>query len=251
MAVEPTERPRPRLLAIHGLGATGAVWGPLIAHLGAGWDVVAPDLPGHGSAPWTGDYTVGSLAASMSGHVDDDEPVVVVGHSLGGAVGLALASGFFRPRVVAAVAVGVKVVWTDEDVVGMAKVAARGVRWFDSEDEAAERALRQAGLAGLVDDLADAVVEEDGRWRAAQDPATFAQRELDMAGLMAAARCPVILGAGEHDPMVTADDLATHTDRPRILDGRGHNVQVEDPAWVAALIDEVVTEADGAARPAH
>ncbi len=246
MADEPTSPARPRLLAIHGLGATAAVWDGLVDQLGDRWNVVAPDLPGHGSAPWTGDYTVGSLAAAMSGHVETGERVVVVGHSLGGAVGVALASGFFRPEVVAVVAVGVKVVWTDDDVVGMARVAERGVRWFGAAHEARERALRQGGLIGLVDDLTGGVVEEDGRWRVAQDPATFAQRPLDMAGLMAAARCPVILGAGDGDAMVGAADLAMHTDEPRIATGRGHNVHVEDPAWVAGLLAEAVERADAA-----
>ncbi len=243
---------RPHLLAIHGLGATAGVWAGLHDHLGADWAITAPDLPGHGSAPWTGDYTVGSLAAAVSAHCDNGRPVVVVGHSLGGAVALALASGFFRPVVTAVVAVGVKVVWTDDDIAGMAKVAGRGIRWCDSRQEAIERHLRQSGLTGLVDPdapaLAGAVVEGEGEhrgsWRVAQDPATFAQRPLDMAGLMAAARCPVVLAAGADDPMSTADDLAPFTDRPAIAVGRGHNVQVEDPRWVADLVTRAADHPD-------
>ncbi len=238
----------PDLLAIHGLGATAAVWAGLRAELGDRWSVIAPDLPGHGSAPWSGDYTVGALAAAVSGACVNGREVVAVGHSLGGAVALALASGFYRPVVRAVVAVGVKTVWTDDDVAGMARVAERGVRWFDSEAEALERYLRESGLAGVVEadrpEAAGGVVEEGGRWRVAQDPATFAQRPLDMAGLMAAARCPVVLGAGEQDAMATAAELAIHTDHPRIAEGRGHNVQVEDPAWLAGLIAEVAGSLD-------
>ena len=244
---------RPRLLALHGLGATAGVWSGLADHLPGDpaerFDILAPDLPGHGSAPWTGDYTVGALAAAVSGACRNGEPVVAVGHSLGGAVALALASGFFRPVVQAVVAIGVKVVWTDDDVAGMAKVADRGIRWLDTRDEAVDRFLRQAGLAGLVDAdhpaVDGAVVEEDGRWRVAQDPATFAQRPLDMAGLMAAARCPVILAAGEHDPMSTAADLAVHVEEPRIGAGLGHNAQVEDPAWVGTLISDLLASSAG------
>ena len=80
---------------------------------------------------------------------------------------------------------------------------------------------------------------DDGRWRVAQDPATFAQNALDMRGLMDAARCPVILGAGEGDAMVSSDDLAAYVHEPRIATGAGHNVQVEAPAWVAGLLAEV------------
>lgn len=240
---------RPRLLAIHGLGATSGVWAGLREELGATWDIVTPDLPGHGAAPWSGDYTLGALAAAVSGACANGEPVVAVGHSLGGAVALALASGFFRPVVSAVVAIGVKVVWTDDDVVGMARVAGRGVRWFDSREDAIERAIRLGGLDGLVGPdhpaAVTAIAEEDGRWRVAQDPATFAQRPLAMADLMAAARCPVILAAGAGDAMATEADLAVHIERPRIAAGRGHNAHVEDPAWVAELITEATTAAAG------
>lgn len=66
----------------------------------------------------------------------------------------------------------------------------------------------------------------------------FAQRPVDMAGLMSAAKCPVILGAGEADPMVTEQELAAYVDDPRIATGSGHNPQVEDPVWFAELIQE-------------
>ncbi len=244
---------RPTLLAIHGLGATRAVWAGLHDELGDRWNIIAPDLPGHGDAPWSGDYTIGSLAAAVSASCANGQEVVAVGHSLGGAVAIALASGFYRPIVTAVVAIGVKTVWTDDDVAGMAKVADRGVRWFDNEAEATERFLRQSGLSGLVEpgdrETVGSVVEDGGRWRLAQDPATFGQRPLDMAGLMAAARCPVTLAAGQHDPMATADQLAVHTERPAIASGRGHNAQVEDPAWVASLIAEAVDRARSEAAP--
>jgi pimeloyl-ACP methyl ester carboxylesterase len=234
----------PTLLLIHGLGATSGVWADLREILDWPGPVVAVDLPGHGAAPWTGDYTLGAMAAAVSvhGHVDGD--VYIVGHSLGGCVALALASGFFKPIVRGVVSVGVKAVWTTADVDGMAKVAAKGIRWFDTEAEATDRFLLQAGLNGLVDHnhpaVVGAVTEDGGRWRVAQDPATFAQRAVPMDSLMAAARCPVILGAGGHDPMVTADHLAAHVDDPRIAAGLGHNVQVEDPAWVAGLVSDLV-----------
>lgn len=251
MIERPAKHPaEPTLLLLHGLGATPGVWSDLVAEIDWPGRVLAPDLPGHGAAAWTGDYTVGALAAGVSSGFDSGEPVVAVGHSLGGAVAVALASGFFRPLVGAVVAVGVKVRWSDDDVAGMAAVAGKGIRWFDTEAEAVERFLRQAGLAGVAGPdhpaTTDAVVESDGRWRVAQDPATFAQRPLDMAGLMSAARCGVVLGAGEHDAMVTEADLAVHTDRPRIAAGRGHNVQVEDPAWVASLVAEARRAASSA-----
>lgn len=246
----------PTLLLIHGLGATPGVWSDLVGHIESGGEsggahpfarIITAELPGHGAAPWTGDYTVGALAAAVSAQCEPSERVVAIGHSLGGGVALALASGWFRPTVTAVIGLGIKVSWTDDDVAGMAKVAAKGVRWFDSAEQATERFLLQAGLNGVVEPdhpaITDAVSQGAGadqnRWRVAQDPATFAQQALDMRSLMDAARCDVILGAGERDAMVSADDLSAFVHQPRMAAGAGHNVQVENPAWVAGLLAEV------------
>lgn len=229
------------LLLLHGLGANAGVWAETRAALAWPGRVIAPDLPGHGTANATGDYTVGALAAAVASLTDDAEEVIAVGHSLGGGVALCLASGFFRPTVVAAVGIGIKVAWSDADVAAMAKVAAREAQVFASRDEAVERFLRQAGLTGVADAthaaVATGVIEVATGWRVAQDPRTFGQRALDMRGLVTAAKCPVVLGAGEHDPMVTEADLAHFVDDPRIAPTRGHNVQVEDPRWVCELIE--------------
>lgn len=239
--------PMTALLMIHGLGATSGVWADVLEQLDWDGPVLTPDLPGHGSAEWIDEYTVGTLAAGVASSVfdqlEDDEPVIAVGHSLGGGVALCLASQFFGPVVTGVIGLGIKIAWTDDDVTNMAKVASRGRKPFDSRDEAVERFLRMAGLSGIVTPghaaAEAAVVQSDGQWVVAQDPRTFAQRKLDMAGLMAAAKCPVILGAGANDAMVSEADIAAHVADPRICLESGHNVQVEDPAWVISLITEL------------
>lgn len=244
-AEHPAEHP-PTLVLIHGLGATAGVWDGLVRRLDWPGRVLVPDLPGHGGAAWTGDYTLGALAAAVAAHCHQGERAMIVGHSLGGAVGVALASGWFRPDVVGVLGLGIKVRWSADDVAGMAAVAARGVRWFPTREDAAERFLRMAGLAGVsgpdgeVGTDHPAVVTgvtagegaDAGRWRLTQDPATFAQVPLDMAQLLAAARCPVVLGAGAADAMCPLGDLQAFVPHPVLAPARGHNVQVEDPDWV-------------------
>lgn len=235
----------PTLLLIHGLGATNGVWSDVLAELNWPGRIINAELPGHGSAAPSDDYTVGAMAARVAGACANGEEVIAVGHSLGGAVALCLASGFFRPIVTGVVGLGIKLTWSDADVEGMAKVAAKGVRWFETRDEAVNRFLLQAGLQGVASDhpaVTNAVVEVDGRWRVSQDPNTFAQRPLNAAGLVDAAQCAVILGAGENDAMVTFNDMAEHVPDPRIAAGSGHNVQVDDPMWVVSLIEEAANQ---------
>jgi pimeloyl-ACP methyl ester carboxylesterase len=222
-------------LLLHGLGATGAVW--------RGCEGVAPDLPGHGSAAWDAPYSFRRHAEAVLPLLGE-EPVVVVGHSMGGVVGLVLAA-MAPDRVRLAVGLGIKVSWPPEDASRAAAMAERPVATYDTRGEAVDRFLRVSGLGGLVapdDPMVDeAVVDRsavgEGRgWRLAQDPRTFGVGVPDMAGLLAAVACPVVLARGEHDPMVTHEQLAALVTDPVTLEGLGHNAHVEDPSAVLALV---------------
>ena len=232
----------PTLLLVHGLGATGAVWDRWRPYLDEHWPGrwLAPDLPGHGGAKPLPRYTFGALASSLADLLDREQPVVVLGHSLGGVLGLALASGWFGVRVRTAIGLGIKVHWTADELARAGALARRPVTWFDSREAAADRYLRISGLAGLLpaDDpaVSTGLVAQDGRWRLAMDPATFGVGEPDLPGLLAAARGRVVLARGEHDPMVTAEQLTRLSPSAVTLAGLGHNAHVEDPSAVSALL---------------
>jgi pimeloyl-ACP methyl ester carboxylesterase len=224
----------PVLLLVHGLGATGDVWRGLHDLLRARWpgSWVAPDLPGHGGSDPLPGYSFGHLAAALASTLPPADHVVVLGHSLGGVVALALASGWFGVRVSAACGLGIKVAWTGEELARARALSARPNPVYPTRAEAAERHLRLAGLAGLVatDAVDDAALSRSGDgWTVAFDPAAFAVGAPDVAGLLGASRASVTLAAGERDPMCTADQLRTLVPDPVILPGLGHNAHVESP----------------------
>jgi pimeloyl-ACP methyl ester carboxylesterase len=233
----------PLLVLLHGLGATGDVWArwrPLLAQRWPGrW--LAPDLPGHGGSPPLAAYTFNGFAASIAGIVRPATRMIVLGHSLGGVVGLALASGEFDVQVRAVIGMGIKVVWTGEDLDRARALARRPPAWFTSRDEAAARYLRVSGLAGLLptaDPAVDAGLhEQHGRWRLAMDPGAFAVGAPDMAQLLGRSQAPVTLARGEHDPMNTDDQLARLGVPTVTLPGLGHNAHVESPELSIALLD--------------
>jgi pimeloyl-ACP methyl ester carboxylesterase len=230
------------LLLLHGLGATAEVWdgwGDLLAHTWPGrW--LAPDLPGHGSSPPLRRYSFGAMAAAVSEILPPSDRLVVVGHSLGGVVALALSSGWFGPRVDQVVGVGIKVAWTAQELARAASLASRPVDWFASQAEAADRHLRVSGLAGLreADDpmVVAGLREQHGRWRLSLDPAAFGVGAPDLSGLLTATRAAVVLARGEHDPLVSDDQLAELSAEGVVLRGLGHNAHVEDPRAVASLL---------------
>jgi pimeloyl-ACP methyl ester carboxylesterase len=234
----------PTLLLLHGLGATGQVWDGLRAELAWPGTVVVPDLPGHGRSARLARYSFGSMAAVVATAVEPGRPVTVLGHSLGGVLGLALASGWFGVPVTTAYGLGIKVDWTEPELAKAAEVAARPERVFATRDEAVERWLRVAGLSGLVaadSTLADAAVGATAEgWVVRVDNAAFGVGAPDLDGLLAVSRAAVVLAAGEGDPMSPPERLAElaagFASEARQLPGLGHNAHVEDPRAVAGLL---------------
>lgn len=223
------------LLLLHGLGATAEVWDGLTALRRGSW--IAPDLPGHGSSAPLTEYSFAAVAAQVA-HLVDPAGTVILGHSFGGVVGLHLAD---RPGVCAVVGLGIKVTWTSDELARAAALADRKPTRFDTYAEALARHLRLSGLDGLVDPSAPAaaagVVQHAGRWRAALDPKAFGTGDPGMTALLAAATVPVLLARGEHDRLVTAEQLRALAADPVELPGLGHNAHVEDPAAVLRLVD--------------
>ncbi len=89
------------ILLIHGLAGSSKTWDDVIPTLAERYDVIAPDLLGHGeSAKPTGDYSLGAFASGLRDFlaVLDISSVTIVGHSFGGGVAMQLA--YQHPRLV-------------------------------------------------------------------------------------------------------------------------------------------------------
>lgn len=89
-----------QILCVHGLTGHGRRWETLSdAHLPE-FSVLAPDLIGHGRSTWAAPWTIEANVAALAALLDAEggDPVLVVGHSFGGAVALQLAET--RPDLV-------------------------------------------------------------------------------------------------------------------------------------------------------
>ncbi|GGN11215.1 alpha/beta hydrolase [Lentzea pudingi] len=221
------------LVLLHGLGATGEVWQDVVGQWPGSW--LVPDLPGHGRSAPLDRYSFGAFAATVASEIPR-EPVTVVGHSLGGVVGLALASGWFGVEVTTCVGVGIKVRWTEAELEKAAALAGKPSKVFDTEEEAVERASKMAGVR-----LEHGVSEVDGRWTPSLDMKAFGVGAPDMAGLIMASQAHVVLAAGENDPMSPQDHLKELVPEPVVFPGAGHNVHVESPSSLHTVLAQLAT----------
>jgi pimeloyl-ACP methyl ester carboxylesterase len=228
----------PRLLLIHGMGANADVWEPLKPYIEQRW--LAPDLRGHGRSPHGGPYSFAGYAADVAQLLAQDEEVTVVGHSMGGVVGMLLATGWFGVKVRKVIAFGVKIRWAPDEIPKLHALARAPAKLFETRTDAVERYLKVSGLFGLVDIAsplaASGVREENGKFRLAGDPMAYAAAGPDLASIVKAMKAPLRLGAGGRDPMVNAQDMQSFDPKPFILEGAGHNAQVARPAELWQLL---------------
>lgn len=239
----------PPLLLLHGFIGAPSAWDAVLAALPRHGPVFCPWLPGHGPAP----PTPPDWPSAVDSVVQALRPgAVLAGYSMGGR--LALAAALATPgRARATVLIGAQV--------GLADAPERARR--AQEDAERARALRRGDLAAFVDaweaqplfasqrSLPASRLAMQRTSRLAHEPTHLAW-SFEVAGLacmpdlrhaVAAARLPLCFATGALDTRFAA--LAASLARPpwvthRSVPGAGHNLLLEAPEAVAALILEAM-----------
>src|SRR3954471_20935256 len=88
---------RPCIVLVHGIAGDSSEWAPVLDTLSEEYDVVAPDLAGHGESPrLRGDHSIGAFATWLRDVLEALEVAraTFVGHSLGGGVVMQFAYQF-------------------------------------------------------------------------------------------------------------------------------------------------------------
>src|SRR5277367_1350493 len=262
----------PRLIFLHGMLDTSASWQFVVDELQGDWEVVAPDLRGHGDSWWPrqsqnlADMTA-DIAALIE-HVSPADPVTLIGHSLGGALAWTYAGTF--PERVARLLI-IDAIWAQpgpdgtmsERYARWLKTALRGpnIRRYDSRAAIASR-LQNANprlSPERASFLADALARpaQEGGWTLAFDP--WLSRELpvqqslaDVSQFWRRVSAPVMWVGGRQSWV--AEWLRVHSFRLeeslaafarltiRHIEDAGHNVHHDRPDSLAALIENFLDE---------
>jgi pimeloyl-ACP methyl ester carboxylesterase len=228
--------PSPPLVLIHGSGGTRLHWPPEVRRM-PGAKVYALDLPGHGKSS-------GPAAASIDDYVEAvlgwmelnlDRPALVAGHSLGGAITLALArqdpgklAGIALVGSGARLRVHPTILSGSENSATYPAVVDQIMDWAFGP-QAAPRLVHLARRRML--EVPPAVLNADFR----------ACDAFDVMDQLELIKLPALIVCGSEDrltPLKYSEFLATRLPAAalEVVPGAGHMVMLEQPAVVAAAL---------------
>lgn len=243
---------RPALVFLHYFGGSGKTWGTVADALTAeGFRCILPDLCGYGDSTAPGEhwmhYAVDIMADDIYELVGKLRlpRFVLVGHSMGGKIALALAAR--RPAGLEAVALLAPSPPTPEPM-----AAAERARLLASHGDraAAEETLRKITARPLPGPLATLAVDDSLRasvpaWRAWLE---HGSRE-DIAARLAHVGVPVAVAVGQKDDAITAalvereiNARLAHPQPVRVVPDAGHLLPLEAPAATVAFLRETLAQ---------
>lgn len=242
-------RQAPPLLLIHGSGASGSSWSPMVAELARRHHLVRVDLPGCGQSAPAQSYDVSDQAVRVAAVLDDLGlgPVTAVGHSSGGYIATALAGQ--RPDLVRSLAL----ISTGPNPDALLPQPAilrfmlgrpfGPLLWSRRSDTMLRKGI-QAMAARSVDIPDDMVAELRGtsyrtfRTVLRQNTAYIAERGVPER--LSALKVPVLVVFGAADPRWDPSSAhrygAVPNARVELLPGVGHLPMLEDPGTTCELL---------------
>ena len=223
----------PSIVLVHGSGVNARYWIEQLRGLRAA-RVLAIDLPGHGESDPTATNSIEHHADMTAGFIDalGVAPAIVVGHSLGGAVALALAAR--RPSAVEGLVLlsacarlpsaGLSAQWLLPFLPGPVRKAL----FFMT----AQGLLFSASASGRAVSLGMQELRACRPETIASDVAM--SRSMDLTAMAKALRVPALVLCGSRDqiaPPAASIELNTLIagSRLRIVQGAGHMVLIEAP----------------------
>ena len=242
---------RPALVFLHYFGGSSRAWLPVMDRLAGAFRCVAPDLRGFGEseAPPSG-YAVADGADDVAALVNamDLEHYVLVGHSMGGKIALALAAR--QPAGLASLILLAPSPPTPEP---MDDAERERLLCGHTDRAEAESTVHKITVRPLPLRLFEQAVEDSLRSsRVAWGAWLRHGSRQDFSARMPRVVVPVLVASGGSDPVVPASLLQREVlarlpgARMTMLPETGHLSPLEAPAAVASLVAETVANVVGA-----
>jgi pimeloyl-ACP methyl ester carboxylesterase len=258
------------VVLIHGITNRAASWEPVIRQLAGDYELIAPDLPGHGdSERQRGDHSLGAHASMMRDllGVLGWERGTVVGHSLGGGIAMQFAYQFpeYVERLVLIDSGGlgreVSPLLRSAALPGAEQVISLlASEKLTSAGSAVGNALGKVGLqlgADLAEVSSGIASLGDAERRAAfvrtvrSVISPLGQRINATDRLYLAQDIPTLIVWGDRDPLIPVSHAyaaheATPGSRLEIMEGCGHFPHLDDPDRFSDIFDDFMETSEPA-----
>lgn len=246
-----TNTEQPQVVLLHGVGLDHTMWQPLRKRLER--PSMALDLPGHGSQPvLREEQDLGSLATDVLNRIPVQEPVHLVGFSLGAMVAQYIAR-FAPERVLTLTAVSSVCQRTESEAAAVEmRLSTAGNNFAEGVARALDRwypADTTTVPAHIIDATRSVLLANDleSYLRAY---AVFAHGDRQIANELASIMQPTLVITGQLDPGSTPEmsyrlGAAVPNSRVHIVPGARHMLPVENPAALAAELKSFFFEIEG------
>lgn len=237
----PIEEPKGTVLCLHGYPESSYMWRHLLESVAnAGWQAVAPDLPGYGDSPYSGDGSWRAHVEAVDRFHREQElgEVVLVVHDWGGLIGLRWACE--HPELVRAMVISNTGFFSDGKWHGMAEAMRT-----PGQGEQLVEGLDRDGFGGMLRAVSPSLDDRsvDEYWKAYASPERRrGQLELYRSGEfseledydLSAVGAPALVLWGENDPFAPLAGgerfVAELPDSELVVvDGAGHFVFDDAP----------------------
>lgn len=228
---------RPWLLALHGWGRSHRDWSEVLE----GLDAIALDLPGFGSTPPPDEpWGLEDYARAVEPVLEEmSRPLVIVGHSFGGSVGVHVAAKVGPEAVRGLIVTGSPLVRT-QGPRSRAPLGFRVARWLNRRRILPDSKMEELRNArGSADYRAATGVMRDTLVRVVNEDASAVLPKLEVP-------LHLVWGEGDADvPIATAEAAAALASDASLirLPGIGHDTLAQAPQEIRKVVDGLALQA--------
>ncbi|WP_167577679.1 alpha/beta fold hydrolase [Ammoniphilus sp. YIM 78166] len=237
---------KPPVILLHALACHSGWWSWVSPYLEEEYYLIAPDFRGHGKSPWADSYRFDDYAADIEKLARElNRPYAIVGHSMGGYVGLKVASRRICSPSVLVVA-DMKIDSPEEELAGLRKAAQKSGRIYDTlQDAVAQYRFlppQHTAPKERVEQVAQECYHEleDGSWGERFDRRALAIEKVEAAALAQQVNCPTWFVRAKDSQVMPADgaqELARITGGClHEMEGAFHHLPLEQPEAFSTLI---------------
>lgn len=230
------------VVLLHGFAEDGTIWQYQTEALQQHYQLIIPDLPGSGRSAITADMSMEGLADSvkqiLTAELAQDEPVVMIGHSMGGYITLAFAEKY--PAQLRAFGLFHSTAYADSEE--KKAMRQKGIEFMlqHGADQFTRQTTPNMFAPAFKMDHPEVVAEIIDRYSnfstesLVQYYKSMMQRP-DRTDTLRKSAVPVLLIAGEHDTAIPKEHMMQQSYLPAVsyihlLQHAGHMGMLEEPA---------------------